>query len=165
MTIGDLGSVGEFIGAIAVLVTLIYLAAQLKQNTQAIRAQISQARSDQAQEFFLFSAGSDHIAEIWAKVQVDHVPDPAKLEELDDVERSRLLFYCVANQQRLENMYFQHKRGFLNDETYKRTLLPISRQIPLWNALGIMRFKEGEFAREVQRIAREEGPDSNGLTP
>ena len=39
MTITELGSLGEFIGALAVLVTLIYLVLQIRQNTQSIRSQ------------------------------------------------------------------------------------------------------------------------------
>ena len=33
-----LGNIGEFIGAIAVLITLVYLAVQIKQNTAALRS-------------------------------------------------------------------------------------------------------------------------------
>ena len=33
-----LGNYGEFLGAIAVAVTLIYLAGQLRQNTRALRS-------------------------------------------------------------------------------------------------------------------------------
>jgi hypothetical protein len=33
MTLQDLGSLGEFIGAIAVVITLVYLALQIRQNT------------------------------------------------------------------------------------------------------------------------------------
>ena len=39
MSIDDLGSLGEFIGSIAVIVTLVYLAFQLKQNTRQLKAQ------------------------------------------------------------------------------------------------------------------------------
>ena len=42
MTLSDLGNIGELVGAIAVLVTLIYLAIQLRQNTLAIKAQTYQ---------------------------------------------------------------------------------------------------------------------------
>ncbi len=35
LTIQDLGALGEFFGSIAVLVTLIYLALQTRQNTAA----------------------------------------------------------------------------------------------------------------------------------
>ena len=38
-----LGNYGEFVGAIAIVVTLIYLAVQLKQNTASVRASAYQA--------------------------------------------------------------------------------------------------------------------------
>jgi len=38
MSLQDLGSLGEFIGGIAVLVTLIYLAVQLRQGNQLNRS-------------------------------------------------------------------------------------------------------------------------------
>ncbi len=37
MTIQDLGALGELLGSVAVLATLIYLALQTRQNTMAIR--------------------------------------------------------------------------------------------------------------------------------
>ena len=36
MTLQDWGSIGEVIGALAVVVTLIYLAKQIRQNTRAM---------------------------------------------------------------------------------------------------------------------------------
>lgn len=36
MTIQDLGAIGEFIGSIGVILTLIYLAVQIRQNTAAM---------------------------------------------------------------------------------------------------------------------------------
>ena len=38
MTLSDLGSLGEFVGSIAVVLSLIYLAFQIRQNTKSIRA-------------------------------------------------------------------------------------------------------------------------------
>ena len=38
MTIQDLGSIGEFVAAIATLATLVYLALQIRQNTRSVRA-------------------------------------------------------------------------------------------------------------------------------
>ena len=37
MTIQDLGSIGEFVGGLAVVVTLVYLAIQVRHNTAALR--------------------------------------------------------------------------------------------------------------------------------
>lgn len=37
MSLGDLGNLGEFLGGIAVVVSLIYLAAQIRQNTKQVK--------------------------------------------------------------------------------------------------------------------------------
>ncbi len=44
MTIQDLGALGELIGSVALLVTLVYLTLQTRQNTKAISAQLEAAR-------------------------------------------------------------------------------------------------------------------------
>jgi len=46
VSISDLGSLGEFIGSIAVLVTLIYVALQIRYNTHATRAASHHAITD-----------------------------------------------------------------------------------------------------------------------
>ena len=43
MSIQDIGSIGELVGALAVIISLIYLATQIRQNTRAVRIQITQA--------------------------------------------------------------------------------------------------------------------------
>ena len=47
LTIQDLGALGELLGSIAVLATLVYLALQTRQNTMAIAAQLDAQRVDQ----------------------------------------------------------------------------------------------------------------------
>ena len=46
MTLEDLGNLGEFIASIGVLITLIYLAIQIRQNTEATKIQTRQAISE-----------------------------------------------------------------------------------------------------------------------
>ena len=46
-TIHLLGSLGEFVGAIAVVLTLIYLAIQVRHGSALLEALIKQARQDQ----------------------------------------------------------------------------------------------------------------------
>jgi hypothetical protein len=43
MTLSDLGNLGEFISAVAVVVSLLYLAAQVRQNTRMMRVSTHQA--------------------------------------------------------------------------------------------------------------------------
>jgi len=46
VTLDDLANLGEIVGAIAVLITLIYLAIQIRQSSAATRAQTRQALAD-----------------------------------------------------------------------------------------------------------------------
>ena len=41
MNLEDLGNLGEFLAAIGVIVSLIYLALQIRQNTKSVRASTS----------------------------------------------------------------------------------------------------------------------------
>lgn len=42
MNLSDLASISEIVGSIAILVTLVFLALQIRQNTRAIEASASQ---------------------------------------------------------------------------------------------------------------------------
>jgi hypothetical protein len=46
MSLEDLGNVGEFVAAVAVVVSLIYLAFQIRQNTRWLRASLKQSITD-----------------------------------------------------------------------------------------------------------------------
>ena len=43
MNLNDLANIGQVIGALAVVVSLIYVAAQIRQNTNAVRAATAQS--------------------------------------------------------------------------------------------------------------------------
>ena len=49
MTIFELGALGEFVGSLAVIVTLIYLAAQIRHNTSGLRSATLSAISERQQ--------------------------------------------------------------------------------------------------------------------
>ncbi len=63
LTIQDLGALGELLGSIAVLATLVYLALQTRQNTMAIASQLDAARISAGLNFTLTSATSTELQE------------------------------------------------------------------------------------------------------
>ncbi len=63
LTIQDLGALGELLGSIAVLVTLVYLALQTRQNTMAIGAQLDVAVMAARQNGFVSAATSSDLGE------------------------------------------------------------------------------------------------------
>ncbi len=86
MTIQDLGALGELLGAVAVLVTLVYLAFQTRQNTMAIGAQLDAATTAMTQANLMSAATSRELAEA---IQEDWTAD-VTINEL------RLTFYWVS---------------------------------------------------------------------
>lgn len=58
MTIGELGSIGEFISSIVVLITLIYLAVQVRQTRNATIASTMQTNRAQFQSIMLANRDS-----------------------------------------------------------------------------------------------------------
>ena len=47
MSIAELGALGEFVASFGVLATLIYLAIQMRQNTQALRLNTAQVVTEE----------------------------------------------------------------------------------------------------------------------
>ncbi len=157
MTITELGALGEFVGAFAVVATLAYLAIQVRQNTGMMRAQIYQARSDAGQRYQLFVAGSEEMSEILERISDDQRLDPAKLGTLTPVERRRLRFLQTAHQQRLGNVFFQYQNGLLDEDFWTALKPTIRSNAPVWEELGGIP-ERSSFKKEVARILSEAAP-------
>ena len=88
MDLTQLANLGEFIGGVAVLVTLIYLALQVRQSTSAQRTAAELAVADltyktvSAYSTIYEMLADEGLAEIWAKAQRD--------EEISATEGVRL---------------------------------------------------------------------------
>ena len=147
------GNFGEFVGAIAVVVTLVYLTLQIKQNTNATMAQIYQARSDSGQQQALVIAQSTELSAIMKKMRSDEgFVDTSKLELLDEAEMEQLRWLQTSFRARIDNVFYQHQQGFLDKEFYEdqfESTVPILA--PLWQELGIG-FGRASFNREIERI-------------
>ena len=111
-TIQDLGAAGEFMGSIAVLITLIYLAVETKQTQRIVRAQYRHAWADSTQYAQLSLADSDYIAPILAKLESAGFPDsPSAINELDTVERVRYRAFLLGNSHRVRSHLYQISIG------------------------------------------------------
>jgi len=64
MTIQDLGAIGDLVGGVAVLVTLIYLAVQIRQNTEVHASLIRQNFYDATQQQILHGVESTEFNEL-----------------------------------------------------------------------------------------------------
>ena len=145
-----LGNYAEFLGAILLVGSLVYVGIQVRQNTAVSRAQIYQARADAAQEVFIFLAGSSDLAEIYQNVLDDGVFDETKLAELSDLDAQKLRYMESAHQQRIDNLYFQYQHGFLDEEYWSMVNSTLPRLMRRWQALSISAVR-ASFKEELDR--------------
>jgi hypothetical protein len=112
-----LGNLGDFVGGIAVVVTLIYVALQIRSNTRATRAATFLGLTNAWQDVLLASADADFV-----ELQIKASADPSAVTESEYFRlylRSRVLF------RRFENDFFQYRSGTFDPggwEGYRNSL-------------------------------------------
>ena len=164
MTIMELGALGELLGAIGVIATLVYLAVQVKQNTKSLEAsqrlalaQTYQMRSDALQNM-LVQAASSEIGEILTKLTETGYPkNVGSLNELTALELSRFRQWQIAQFAHWDNMHFQYQQGFLDEEYYRdEFVLRVTRLWPIWKALNLKGARKS-FIDELERLTKDSG--------
>ena len=165
MTLQDWGAIGEVIGAIAVVITLIYLAKEIRLNTHAMDegrklalAQTYQMRADALQAMLAQAADSEFIGPIIIKLtELGYPEDIVALDALTDAERGRFRMWQIAQQTHWDNMHYQYQQGYLDREYYEDAFKDrVVRLAPTWKALGLTSGRRSFFA-EIERLSREAG--------
>ena len=118
MSLGDWAAIAEIIGALAIVITLVYLAVQVRHskeafdaNTKAIRGQaISDVTRNVQEHVHMLVQGQDMVTAL-QKLATDDSLDPHNAMLMDFL----LTAMFVARQ----NEYFQWKQGLLNESVFR----------------------------------------------
>jgi hypothetical protein len=141
-----LGAFAELIGSVAVLVTLGYLAVQvrhsrnlLEENRKIALGQVYQARSNTRREYQQQIAESTHLAGLLARVGFDGSVgfEEVEWDSFDDEGRVRLRAHYSTIYFHQENNLYQYELGLLDDRTYRLTIETIQFFMPFWRKLNI----------------------------
>ena len=111
-TIALLGALGELVSAIAVVVSLIYVGIQVKQNTRAIRSNTLQNISENQLNIYALLAANGDLAEIGYKAATGTGSDKG-------VEHFRFTAWMHTAFRSLENAYYQHQDGALDERNWQ----------------------------------------------
>ena len=98
----------ELVSAAAVLIGLLFVGFELKQNTEAVEAATLQGITDASQDYLLLMAADSELNRIWRAAN----DDPHALSEAD---ASKYFFILRAQWQRYQNAYLQWQRGAMSD--------------------------------------------------
>jgi hypothetical protein len=149
-----LGNFGEFFGAIAVVVTLAYLAVQIRQNTKMMRVTVRQAAAH----------GHVEASKITADPEVADRLGPfltgeKAFTDLSSAEALMLFSFSNAHTNNLENTFYQTREGLLDDlDTASRRMrshlsAPVLRRA--WRESGVRELRSEEFRAAMDTIAAE----------
>jgi hypothetical protein len=128
MSLSDLASIGSLVSGVAVLGSLIYLALQIRQTDRNQQASIRHSRVTRVVDMLLTRA-DPCVADAWRR----GLQSP---DEITQTELTQFLLLCRANFFHIEDSFFQHEEGLLNESAYA-TALAAARALagsPGWRA-------------------------------
>jgi len=107
-----LGNVGDFLGGVGVVVTLLYLAVQIRQNTRSSRTESYQAA---------VSSVSDQTFNLWMNPESARVFQVGMfdLEALSPFERNQFTGFMSAMVRNHENIHYQYVSGAIDQSLWR----------------------------------------------
>jgi len=145
---------------IGVVIGLILLLAELNQNSDLVRAQIHQARSDEHVAYRIGLADSEFLLPARLKVEAaGGFGNPNAMDDLAPEEALRIKEFLTARHQDYDNLYYQYQQGYLDEEFYTfRVAGSIRFFAPWWKKLNIFETsgRRPSFDAEINRILSEQ---------
>ena len=106
MSLNDLANIGQVIGAIAVVISLIYVALQIRQNTNAVRSATAQTVHEHFAKWYHLVAADDELSRIVASGLGDY-------GSLSEKERVRFIAAFMAFLSYSQNAFLKWREGLL----------------------------------------------------
>jgi len=111
VTLSDLGDLGDFLGGIGVIATLVYLAMQIRRNTMAVRS----TSLDSA-----YAAHMEFQRTVWSDAELNKLwfDGLRGRSQLSDSDRDRFLFMLISCARLWEGAYFKVHEGSLESKAW-----------------------------------------------
>jgi hypothetical protein len=107
-----LGNIGDFIGGVGVLITLLYLASQIRQNSLSVRNAAAESVLQGLVANLQTAASSPQMARVISLGQSD-------IESLTEDERAQFIFWMYGWFRILERAYVHYRAGHVDEGEWK----------------------------------------------
>ena len=149
-----LGNLGEFVGAIAVVATLIYLSNQVRDSGRAAQFTAVQANRNQRVDFFLRLRDSPDMAEIMVKANAGAA--------LTEEQERKLGFHCAASWALMYAEWVQRELGTAGEFGIKESAtldraIKDTSMIDFWKNNGYLVYPDKFVDYVDTKISREGG--------
>lgn len=128
MSLSVLASLGSFVSGFAVLISLVYLALQVRQTERNQQISIRHSRASRIVEL--------HVALADPAVTAAWLHGSASPQELTQIELSQFINLCRALFFHFEDSFYQREEGLLNDAAFETVVAGVrfSARSPGWRA-------------------------------
>lgn len=118
-----IGAVGEILGAVAVLVTLVYLAFQIRQNTLTSRAVMHHQIATEYNRLHEITMAHPHIADVMARAG----------DTEGDVQTRALAFWLTNRYWAIQTAY---DNGQISRAIFDEYVVDFARSLRVWPAIA-----------------------------
>ncbi|MFV1985682.1 MAG: hypothetical protein ACC682_00260 [Gemmatimonadota bacterium] len=109
--------VRDLVGFIGVVLSMLFVGLEVRQNTTAVRSATQQAIADQANTLDLLVASDPAMARLMGRLFEEQI---TFADAADDPELLQLAFFVRAALRRVENIYLQVENGVLDEAAFDR---------------------------------------------
>ncbi len=143
---------------IGVLIGIILILAELNQNADLMRAQMTQARGDNVLQTYREMMLSDHWVEIRAKGRAAPSTD-AWIKSLSPVEYERVWYRQLMDYHDLRTQFYQYQSGYLDEQIWRSSSRGQARRFMRSQPYFTFseRVNDPQFDEFLNEIARESG--------
>jgi hypothetical protein len=158
LTFQELGSLGEFVAAIATLITLVYLAFQIRQNTKVSRAQLTKDLFLASRSALLDIAKNEDLARIAAESYVSTISTknigPAEIEAVRRAEFFNSFFRLFELNFNLEQQGLLEEPIAKSYDMVVHLFVKSDSFVEWWNRARETEY-HGDFAARVDAVIAE----------
>jgi hypothetical protein len=130
MTLSDWANIGQIIGAIAVIASLLFVGFQIRQNTRTNQATALQLNADYWQNYLTAMADSN-LSKVYAT-------GASGRDELDQQQFTQFFMLCRATFMGCENQHYQYRLGLIDKDAYAGYIVTIKEQIAAFPGIRAM---------------------------
>jgi Na+-transporting methylmalonyl-CoA/oxaloacetate decarboxylase gamma subunit len=140
-----LGNIGDFVGGIGVVVTLIYLAAQIRQNSKVVRSSAAEAVMRSTSEFFRSSSESRELAQVVAKAMHD-------FDGLDEAELTQFHLWLFGWFRLVELCYHHYSAEHIPDNFLSGQVAHLGGLMQLPPIRHLWKIRKKVFSEDFQEF-------------
>jgi len=151
----SIGAISEVVGAVAVVVSIVYLALQIKSNTNAVRANagFEATHSWASSNELIATLPDEHLT------LIQRIYDPNESwEAFSDLERMRISLFLRALVQKLEGQYYLYRYEQLDEGLWKNRSTFVSGALTLpffekwWSIEKQLLVYSDEFVSAIESV-------------